>query len=308
MKHFNYKKFLPVLAVILAISAVLAVPLAIHADFGDFAGDNDYGGGGNSGGGHSSSSDDDDSALIWIIFELFRVIYRLFGLPGVIIFALLLVVGYMLFKRKKNNNQPVIPGAQRTDRSNLAQMYSYRQVDPEFDEAAFREKLSNLYVQFQNAWTGKNMESLRPYLTDAMYAQFDRQLDAYRRNGQTNYVDRIAVLGVELAGWKQESGKDVVIAEIRTRIVDYVKNDTTGELVRGSMSQEKFMTYEWTLVRTTGTKTGQSTGLTGQTCPNCGAHIDINHTAVCEYCGSVLTIDTFDWVVSNIKGLSQQTK
>ena len=39
-----------------------------------------------------------------------------------------------------------------------------------------------------------------------------------------------------------------------------------------------------------------------------GAHIDINHSAVCEYCDSVLTTDTFDWVVTNIKGLSQRTR
>ena len=42
-------------------------------------------------------------------------------------------------------------------------------------------------------------------------------------------------------------------------------------------------------------------------CPHCGAPIDVNHTAVCEYCGSVLTTDTFDWAVREIKGLSQRT-
>ena len=68
------------------------------------------------------------------------------------------------------------------------------------------------------------------------------------------------------------------------------------------------MTYEWTLVRTTGVNTSRSTGTTGQTCPYCGANVNINQSAVCEYCGSVLTTDTFDWAVSNIKALSQRTR
>jgi hypothetical protein len=141
-----------------------------------------------------------------------------------------------------------------------------------------------------------------------MYAQFDRQLDVYRQKNQTNHIERIAVLSTEIAGWKQGGGNDTIIAEIRARIVDYVTDDNTGTIIRGSDRQEKFLTYEWTLIRTSGQTTGQSTGMTGQTCPYCGAHININHTAVCEYCGSVLTTDTFDWVVSNIKGLSQRTQ
>ena len=46
MKQFPYRKYLPLIAIALMLAAVAASPLGIHADFGDFAGDNDYGGGG----------------------------------------------------------------------------------------------------------------------------------------------------------------------------------------------------------------------------------------------------------------------
>lgn len=317
-KKFDFRKlrkWVPLLLAAVMLFSITAAPLGIHAlDFGDYAGDNDYGdwGGSDDHDGGSSSSGDGLGSLIW---WLFKVVYDLFGVPGVIVLLLIFAIIYIVRKNQKKGNgggttvqKPVSPGGQRTDRSTLRPIHTYYEVDPQFDDNAFKEKLSNLYVQFQNAWQDKNMESLRPYLTDAMYAQFDRQLDAYRRNHQTNYIERIAVLSVELAGWKQESGKDTVIAELRTRIVDYVMDDNTGTIIRGSNTQEKFMTYEWTLVRTSGQVTGQSSGMTGQSCPYCGAHIDINHTAVCEYCGSVLTTDTFDWVVSNIKGISQRTQ
>lgn len=317
MKKFDFnrfRKYIPWLAMLMMVLAVTAAPLGIRADFGDYAGNDDYGGDWSGGSSHHSSSDGDGiGAIIW---WLFRVVYDLFGAPGVIILILIFVIGYIVMKHKKKQQHgqaepqrpPVNIQVQKTDRSGLSPMYNYLGYDQNFDEAAFKEKISNLYVQCQNAWQDKNMESLRPYLTDTMYAQFDRQLDVYRQKNQTNHIERIAVLSVELAGWKQTGGKDVIIAEVKTRIVDYVTDDNTGTVIRGSENQEKFMTYEWTLVRTSGQTTGTSSGTTTQVCPHCGAQINVNHTAVCEYCGSVLTTDTFDWVISNIKGLSQQTR
>ncbi len=317
MKHFHKKHLIAVLILLAAIAMMLAAPMGIHADFGDFAGNNDYGGdwggnddwGGDWGGDDdwdsSSSGSDDD------LFSLFFFVYSLFGMKGVVVFLIIIAVLYFLGhlpSGSKPKQKPVNTGAKPTDRADLRPMSAYTDVDPSFDQQAFSEKLSNLYVQLQNGWQAKDISGLRPYLTDALYAQSDRQLERYRSKGQTNHIDRISVLSVDLVGWKQTDSQDVVIAELRTRIVDYVTDDATGTVVRGSDTREKFMTYEWTLVRTTGTRTSESTGTTGQTCPFCGAHVDINHSAVCEYCGSVLTTDSFDWVISNIKGLSQQTK
>lgn len=289
-----------------------AVSMAAHADFGDYGGDYDFGGGGgyDSGGYDYDFGDDDDSGG-----------YYYYGgsgggsdvgggssiLGGVILVAIIILVIYMAKRKKGGSNAPIMPGAQATDPSTLRSMNDYLSLDPQFSEAAFREKLGNMYVQFQNAWQDKDLTPLRPYLTDAFFNKCDRQLDGYRQNRQTNRIDRPSVLGVELVGWKQEAGEDVVVARLRTRIVDYVVDDATGNVVRGSNTAEKFMEYEWDLVRTSGQLSGQSTGTTVQSCPHCGAPIDVNHTAVCEYCGSVLTTDTFDWAVREIKGLSQRT-
>jgi len=98
------------------------------------------------------------------------------------------------------------------------------------------------------------------------------------------------------------------VANVRTRITDYTVDDASGSVVSGSTTAEKFMTYEYTLVRTIGTVTAVQTDETESTlCPNCGGVIDINRTARCPYCGSIVTAKDFDWVISSIKGLSQET-
>ena len=208
---------------------------------------------------------------------------------------------------RSGGSRPVPPGAQATPQSQLKNVSAYYKFDPGFSEAAFCEKLSNLYVQFQNAWQDKNLETLRPYLTDAFYAQMDRQLDNYRRNKQTNRVERISVLGVSLSGWQQTVNEDIMVARLRTRIVDYVTDDATGQIVRGSDTAEKFMEYEWTLTRKRGVQTGVNDGVRVQICPNCGGTININRTARCPYCDSIVTVEAHDWAVSGIKGLSQRT-
>lgn len=160
----------------------------------------------------------------------------------------------------------------------------------------------------QEDWQSKDISELRPYMTDAFYAQMKRQLDQLRKDGQTNIVRRPAVLGTTLLGWRQDGGKDIIIAQLKTRFVNYIKDDVTGAIVSGSEVSEKFLTYEWTLTRTTGVKTKTSTGVTTQTCPHCGAQVNINQTAECPYWGSIMATDTFDWAIDNITALSQKTK
>ncbi|WP_295073193.1 zinc-ribbon domain-containing transport protein [Ruminococcus sp.] len=309
------KKFLKSLAFSMMLLCLVVIPLGTRADFGDFAGDSDYDSGWDSDwdndwdndydsdwdSGHSYDWDDDDD-------------YHSSGSGGLNGFSLAVgaiavftVIG-MSANSSKNKKKPEHHTYTLKPEDNLRSIYEYLDIDPDFSISDFIEKVSNLYVRFQNEWQNKNIEPLRPYMTSAMFAQMDRQLDKYRQNNQTNHVERIAVLNTELLGWRQEGGLDVIVIQLDTRIVDYVTDDNTGAIVRGDNTHEKFMTYEWTLVRTTGVTTSKSTGTTSQTCPYCGAHIDINQNTVCEYCGSVLTTDTFDWAVSNIKGISQHTQ
>ena len=67
------------------------------------------------------------------------------------------------------------------------------------------------------------------------------------------------------------------------------------------------MTYEWDVCRASGRKTAESQEITQINCPNCGAPLSINTTAKCPYCDSVITLDSHDWAITAIKGISQQT-
>lgn len=222
---------------------------------------------------------------------------------------------YSLRTKMKNNSRSKKTAAQRAERAEsranraaLTPIGEYTKIDPNFNAAALCEKASNLYVQMQNGWTAKNIESLRPYFTDALFTQMERSLQGYVQRGETNVVERIAVLDVTPLGFHQTGGEDHILLRLRTRITDYTVQDSTQKIVRGSRDQEKFMTYEWDLLRPTGTQTSAESGGTKRvTCPGCGAPLDVNASARCPYCGTVLQQQAQDWVISAIRGIKQQT-
>lgn len=299
-----------ILVLILALSLCLCLfPDATSADFGDFSGDSDYGSDWSSSD-WSSDSSSWDSGSSWSSSDSYSTSSDGDSDAGflstAIVFAVIVLIGVVM-SRSKTKNKSVPEGATRTVQESLRPMNEYVQLDPKFDATAFGEKLGNLYVQMQNCWQAKSIESVRPYFTDALYQQMDRQLDALRRNGYTNYVERISVLGVNLRGFRQSDGEDHIIAELRTRIVDYTLNDKTGELVKGDKKKEKFLTYEWELTRASGRTTGAAEEMTVVNCPNCGAPLSINATAKCPYCDSVVTVDAHDWAISAIRGIAQRT-
>lgn len=292
----------------------LMVPMFALADFGEFSGDSDFGSSDwDTGSDWDSDWDDDwddDNNTVFFSGGGSSSSGSRGGGGGLsTLFIAVIVVAIVLsiLRKNKGSKQPLPAGAQRTSAQTLLPIEGYVSLDPAFDAAALQEKLSNLYVQMQNAWTAKDLSSVRPYFTDALFEQMNRQLTQMAQAGRTNYVERIAVLGVTLRGYQQRGGDDHIVAELRTRIVDYTLDDNTGNVLSGDRSKEKFMTYEWDICRSTGLTTVGQDAMTNISCPNCGAPLSINATAKCPYCDSVVTIEEHGWAISSIKGIAQQT-
>ena len=325
------------LTAIIALLLVFA-PFQTEADFGDFGGGSDYGDYGGSPWGDDdydyswgSDSNDDYNGDWGSIFggpsgsgTESEVDWENMDWPMTIL-GLLFVIGFgavpvIIIRRvikalKKpspyertvqNQSGPRPAGAARTE--NLLPMEELYKWDPNFSADALRRRLSNLYVQMQNCWTAMDITPLRGDFTDEQFAQYDRQLDQYRDKGIINKIERISVLDVTLVGVRRQAKTETLVAEIYTRITTYTVKADTNEIVRGNPNEEKFMRYEWTLVRPAGTQTNTELKDDAFPCPQCGAPMNINQSAKCPYCGAIVRRAEFDWVIAQIKGLSQQTK
>ena len=147
MKHWR-----GFLALIVAAAAVCALSLIAPADFGDFSGDTDFGGGDSDWGGGDWDSDwDSGGGGVGL------------GIPvpvpvGVVIAIIVVVLVVRSGKSGGKSSGGGRPhGAAPTPASILWPMAEFQTIDPGFSEAAMTEKISNLYVQFQNSWQNKDL-------------------------------------------------------------------------------------------------------------------------------------------------------
>lgn len=305
-----FKKALPYLALLLLLACLgSALPLSVgeSSDFGNFAGNSDYGGSWGGGWSDGGSWGDGWSGggfinLGWVggsidVFTMLLFLYfvvRFFGDRG-------------FFVGKRQRERMDVPEVVVLSRV-LLPMSDYLKLDPDFSATGVQEHMANLYVQMQNCWHNKNIEPVRPWLTDAFYNQMEGLLAPMRSKRETDYIERIAVLEASLKGYYQAGGMDFLVAAIRTRITVYTLDDRTGRVVSGSRNREKFMEYEWELTRRSGERTDRAKGgVKAVYCPHCGAPLDINASARCSYCGGTVIASSKNWAVCRIRGISQRT-
>ena len=144
--------------------------------------------------------------------------------------------------------QPASAGAADVERG----LSHIRQMDPRFDEAGFREWCSDTFFRIQAAWMHRDVEKLRPVLTEEMLQAFREQLDALRAQRRINKLENIAVRSIELTEAWQEQGQDYVTVRYLANLLDYTVEDGTGKIVEGSDREPvKFEEY-WTWVRPVG--------------------------------------------------------
>ncbi len=319
----NKKRFARLLILFFALIFCLSFGAFSLADAGNFSGGSDWGGGGSDWGGSSDwGSSSWDSGSSWSSGSTYDSGSNYnsgsysstgsdsFGCLGgslftvVIIVIVAIVVLRFLRSAKNGGGSSVYTAAAETPGLPFETL---KQKDPAFNEQILLEKVGNQYIQMQNAWQDKKWEPMRAFMTDALYNQMARQLQALIDAKQTNHVERIAVLETRIVRYAVEGDNDVLVVRLSTRITDYTTDDRTGSIVSGSTTRELFMVYDWKLTRQKDKKTLVQPSVTQISCPNCGAPLDINHTGKCPYCGTVVTLSDHDWALSVIKGISQRT-
>ena len=316
------KKKVSFFAALMLIIGIFLMPVRAYADneerdFGNIAGDSDFDYDSiwevattTEAVHNSPAGDSPDNNTSLGCFPLDKDMILLF----IIVFAVVIVLGIILMSLEDARNKRRACRAERKKKREekqkdpshqLKPIEEYLQVDPSFSPSEFTKRISELYPELQEGWQKKDISSFRRCLTDTFYAQMERELSKYRSRHQTNHIERISIEGCDILGWRQDGGKDMIIVQLRTKIVDYVTDDVTGEIVRGYKTFQKSMTYEWSMIRSTGVKDSDGRRTTEIICPKCGAKVQVNQTALCEFCGTLLTAGTFDWALNAITGLSQ---
>lgn len=141
---------------------------------------------------------------------------------------------------------PPAPGSAMALEAGLAEI---RRTDPGFDPAYFKEIASDVFFQVQAGWMRRDLDSYRHLLGDQLAGEYAEHFARMREQGVINKLESIAIRGVEISDAGCTGSEDFVTVLFTANLLDYTVNDTTGDLVEGSMTTPVKFTEEWTWAR-----------------------------------------------------------
>jgi len=300
------------LPLISALSAgTLVVTLLPAEALARVGGGQSYGGGGHGGGGGGGAG-----AIIWLIFQLVRLLlfltieYPIIGIPLDII-----VIGgivYYFFRRNRTTESEMVsvvssgastgvaPAASDTQAATRG-FDQLRRFDPNFSDIIFTDFCYALYGKAHDA-RGHSAEALdlfSPYLSEAARGSLMQRNPAGLQD-----VRGIIVGAMQVA---EVSGLDTPLVRIsvmfETNYTEVVKQNTGAV---GEMSY--YVRERWDLERKRDVLSPPPAQATALHCPRCGAPLQKDSVGACAFCLTKIDSGEFQWYVRSIALLSREAR
>lgn len=302
MKKKGFRTALFCLAATLCMMGTAGIKA--RADFGDM---NDYDSGGNDDWGNDSWDNDSWNNDSWDDSRTYddgesggsSPVYFVLITAGVILMLCWISSsGRNTGRGRTAERQPVskkaaLPG----DRTAEAEK-RIRETDPEFSASDFLAFVRNVFMEMQDAWMKWDVEPIRSFLQDNLYAQTRQQVEQKKARGIINYLERISVREAWISGMQilQEGGDLYLTVILNASMVDYQVDEKTGRVVAGDRQRLWNLYYRMKFVRRLDAKTLKKEG-ESYLCPQCGAPLESGASETCAYCGSVIRGDGSEWTL-----------
>ncbi len=112
------------------------------------------------------------------------------------------------------------------------------------------ERVTKSYFAIQKAWTKDSMESVRQYMSNELFEEFQQKLDAMKKHNERNVLKSIKLNKYYAAAVKDspEDEFDCVWFYIGGSMVDYIYNFEMKKITQGNTKTQHFVEY-WKFVR-----------------------------------------------------------
>ena len=175
--------------------------------------------------------------------------------------------------------------------------------DPNFITEGFLGWSKEIFITLQTAWAQRDWEKIRTLEKEELFEQHNTQLQEYIRLGRINVIDEIKVLDAYLHKLVIDENFENLIVSLRATMLDYIIDEKTKKAIMGNKKSYFDTIYMLTFTRRKGVKTNIVNGFVSNVCPHCGATVSSASSGKCEYCGSIIHTDEFNWVLSNLESV-----
>ena len=221
------------------------------------------------------------------------------GSSFAIVFTIIVIV-IIIYAASKTNGTSVSRYIPNYTYSPIDEEYIKKYID-DFNKQKFLDDAYQMYLDTQKAWSNFDTKSLRNLLSDELYNTYNMQLKALKAKKQKNIMSDFALEKIDTIGINVSNDKVTMKVMLAVSFYDYVV-DANNKVLRGNKNHKVSVTYELTFISTINKKETKN-------CPSCGAPISKGHASnVCEYCGSTLVKNTYNWVLAKKENKRQEYK
>ncbi len=200
-------------------------------------------------------------------------------------------------RRKERKEQRKEQRKKQQERENSINIMFQKYVKEE-SKKVFIFKRYQDYIDIQNAWMNFDYDTLKAKTTNELYNQYQMQLETLKVKGQKNVMNDFKYIDGKIQSIIKRNNKIIVTVEIVTKFHDYIIEESTNKVVRGNTRKKVKMFYKMKFVRDI--NVDQITH-----CPNCGAEVKNAATAECEFCKTIITKGSEEWLLVEKECLSQ---
>lgn len=296
MKKGFLNKIILVVILTLSVAAtwLYANPVDVATDSGFDSSYSGGGGGGGGGGGESSSgsygSSSDGSSGSGEMSPFAFIVAVLYF----IVIAYLIISTHIGGKNDKNRTYYIELNKDKSISEDQFRSYIKDETMEQFILNRYQD-----YLAIQYAWMEFKYDMLSNKTTNELYNQYKMQLETLKVKGQKNVMKDFLYIDGMITNISKINNRTAVTVEIITRFYDYIINENSQAIIRGTDSKKVSMHYRMIFIKNNSLKPKIH-------CPKCGAELKNTSTNVCEFCRTKITKETEEWLLSEKECISQQ--
>jgi hypothetical protein len=150
----------------------------------------------------------------------------------------------------------------------------------------------------QKAWCDQTPADSRKVMADGIWVTHRQAIEEMKARGVRNVLEDLHIGRSEIIAANADPDSQSIVVRIHAYSRDYEVN-AENKMVSGDREM-RLWTEDWSFTRSASAKTKQGSG-TRQTCPNCGAPLNLDNAGVCGYCRELVMSGKHDWVLSRIE-------
>lgn len=176
-----------------------------------------------------------------------------------------------------------------------------KEYDPNFQKGEFKRWCRLVLEKLQEAWTNKDLVTLKAHEVKELYQLHEKQLQAMKAQDIINVTKDMEIDEVEIKDYNRLTNHEIFDVTMKVTLIDYYQEEKSGRILSGRQNQKVTAIYEIEVEREKNFLSEWLVDKSINECPYCGAPINPAKEKQCEYCQRMFITMDNSYKIKSIK-------